>query len=127
VWPDAEIEAASRVDDALSRLSSLDEVDPAPTFEVFYRALRAELDEARGRSGHFGQGVVYGPLSGSVGQDFDAVFVLGMAEESCPSPRGDDALLPDAVRRAAGAGELAVQADRIHDQHRTLCHLRDAT
>lgn len=119
-WPDAEIDAASRVDDALSRVSSLDEIDPAPTFEVFCRALRAELDEARGRSGRFGEGVVYGPLSASVGQDFDAVFVLGMAEGSWPLPRGEDALLPDAVRRAAGAGELAVLADRIHDQHRSF-------
>ena len=119
-WPDAEVEAASRVDDALLRLSSLDEMDPGPSFEVFRRALSAELDEARGRSGRFGHGVVYGPLSGSVGQDFDAVFILGMAEGLCPSPRGEDALLPDAARRAAGPGELAVQADRIHDQHRTF-------
>lgn len=117
-WPDAEVDAASRVEDALLRLSSLDGIEPDPSFEVFCRALTTELDEARGRSGRFGHGVVYGPLSAAIGQDFDAVFVLGMAEGTCPSPRREDVLLPDAVRRAAGAGELMVQADRIHDQHR---------
>jgi hypothetical protein len=119
-WPESEVDAASRVVDALLRLSSLDEIDPDPSPEVFRRALTVELDEARGRSGRFGQGVTVGPLSGAVGQDFDAVFVLGMAEGSAPFPRREDPLLPDTVRRAVPAGELVIRSELIHDQHRAF-------
>lgn len=119
-WPEAEQEAANRVEDALSRLAGLDELEPDPPAEVFGRALHAELDVSRGRVGRFGEGVVYGPLSGAVGHDLDAVFVLGLAEGQWPAPRRDDALLPDSARAAAVDGELTLRAARLPDQHRAL-------
>jgi ATP-dependent helicase/nuclease subunit B len=118
-WPEEEQDAAVRVHDALSRLAALDELEPGPSSEVFRRALAAELDVRRGRHGRFGQGVVYGPLAAAVGQDLEAVFVLGLAEGSCPAPRHDDALLPESARTST-AGELATAADRLADQHRWL-------
>jgi hypothetical protein len=117
-WPEAEQRAAEGVEAALDRLAVLDDLEPRPSAEVFRRALAAELDLRRARVGRFGEGVVYGPLSGAVGSDFDAVFVLGMAEGTCPAPRRDDALLPDRLRALAGDGELSPRSAALHDQHR---------
>ncbi|MCC7075990.1 MAG: PD-(D/E)XK nuclease family protein, partial [Acidimicrobiia bacterium] len=118
-WPDAEQECANRVEAALSRLATLEVLDPDPSDEVFHRALSAELDGQRGRSGRYGEGVMYGPLTQAVGEDLDAVFVVGMAEGDCPAPRRDEALLPDSLRELAG-GELALRRDGLHEQHRAF-------
>lgn len=118
-WPDAEVVAAERVDAALTRLALLDEVDPLPTMVTYRRAVEAELDAPAGRVGRFGDGVVFGPLASAPGLDLDAVFVLGLAEGTCPRPHGEDALLPDEVRAAAG-DELPTREARLHDQHRHL-------
>jgi ATP-dependent helicase/nuclease subunit B len=118
-WPEAEQQAFERVEDSLSRLATLDELEPDPTHEVFVRALTAELDVTRGRNGRFGQGVLYGPLGSAVGQDLDAVFVLGCAEGLLPAARRDDGMLPDAAR-ALAPGELDLRASRLHEQHRVF-------
>jgi ATP-dependent helicase/nuclease subunit B len=118
-WPDEEQAAFERVEDALSRLATLDELEPEPTHDVFVRALTAELDVTRGRNGRFGNGVLYGSLSSAIGQDLDAVFILGCAEGLLPAARRDDAMLPDAARALSG-GELALRAARLHEQHRVL-------
>jgi hypothetical protein len=116
-WPDREQDAFDRTEDALVRLATLDELEPEPSHDVFVRALRAELDVARGRNGRFGDGVVYGPLTSAVGHDLDAVFVLGCTEGLCPAARRDDAMLPDHVRSLA-EGELELRSARLHEQHR---------
>jgi RecB family exonuclease len=72
---------------------------------------------ARGRAGRFGHGVVYGPLSSAVGHDLDAVFIVGCREGMLPSPRRDDAVLPDAARVLAN-GELELRAGQLGEQHR---------
>lgn len=118
-WPEAEQQAFERVTDALVRLAALDELEPDPSHTTFVRALRAELDVTRGRSGRFGEGVVYGPLAAAVGLDLDAVFVLGCTEGQCPSARRVDAMLPDAVRRLV-PGELELRGARLGDQHRSF-------
>ncbi len=118
-WPEAEQEAFERVEDVLARLARLDELEPRPSHDVFVRALTAELDVTRGRSGRFGEGVVYGPLAASVGFDLDAVFVMGCAEGLCPQARRDDALLPDAARELV-PGELDLHAARLEEQHRAF-------
>jgi hypothetical protein len=118
-WPEDEQVAFDRVEDALARLAALDTLEPKPSPEVFRRALGAELDVRRGRAGRYGEGVTYGPLSSAVGQDLDAVFVLGLAEGTLPVPRRDDALLPDAAR-ALVPGELPLRSQGLHDQHRWL-------
>ncbi len=118
-WPDDERDAGERVDAALARLELLDEIDPLPTTAAFVRAVAAELDEPAGRIGRFGDGVVFGPLAMAPGLDLDAVFVVGMAEGTCPNPSGEDALLPDDDRAATG-GDLTGRDERLHDQHRML-------
>ena len=118
-WPDDEQEAFERVEDALARLRSLDELEPSPSHAVFVRALAAELDTPLGRVGRFGLGLTYGPLASAPGHDLDAVFVLGCVEGICPSPRREEAMLSDAARTASG-GELAPRSARLDDQHRAL-------
>jgi RecB family exonuclease len=119
-WPPEELDAADRVEAALVRLAALDELEPDPSAASFRRALTAELDVSRGRHGRFGDGVVYGPLTGAAGHDLDAVFVVGLTEGQCPAPRRDDALLPDSARRDAAEGELRSTAARLGDQHRAF-------
>ncbi|MGH9281415.1 MAG: PD-(D/E)XK nuclease family protein, partial [Acidimicrobiales bacterium] len=120
-WPEREQDAAARVEDALARLGALDELEPDPSPDVFRRALGAELDVTRGRAGRFGEGVVYGPLTSAAGHDLDAVFILGLAEGSCPTPRRDDSLLPDRARELAVApDELPARAAQMADQHRAF-------
>ena len=118
-WPELEQDAFENVADVLVRLASLDELEPDPTHEVFIRALTTELDVTKGRSGRFGQGVVFGPLASAAGHDLDAVFVLGCAEGLCPRARRDDAMLPDAAR-ALAPGELEPRAARLDEQHRSF-------
>ncbi|MEP1123073.1 MAG: hypothetical protein ABJH68_04185, partial [Ilumatobacter sp.] len=66
VWPESEQDAFGRVEAALSRLATLDDIEPSPSTAVFVRALRSELEVARGRRGRFGHGVMYGPLASAV-------------------------------------------------------------
>ena len=119
-WPGIEADAARRVDAALARLVVLDDVEPHPSPAAFELAVRAELEATTGRVGRFGDGVLVAPLAAGVGLDLDAVFVLGMAEGTCPSFRRDDSLLPDEDRASAVAGELATRQQRLADQHRAL-------
>lgn len=116
-FPESEQEAFERVESALERLATLDEIEPAPDHDVFVRAVRGELDVARGRAGRFGNGVVYGPLSSAVGHDLDAVFIVGCREGAIPSPRREDAILPDRARVLAN-GELELRTGQLGEQHR---------
>jgi len=117
-WPAHEISAAHGVDQALARLGTLDDLEPSPTRETFELSVAAELGATSGRVGRFGHGVLVAPLGSAVGHDLDAVFLLGMAEGTCPALRRDDALLPDTDRMMAERGELLTQAERLRTQHR---------
>jgi RecB family exonuclease len=117
-WPELEVAAAQRVDEALTRLAALDAIDPDPSRTTFELALATELEVPVGRVGRFGQGVLVTPLATAVGHDAEAVFVLGMAEGTCPSFRRERALLPDTDRRLATAGELPTSDDQLVDQRR---------
>ena len=90
-----------------------------PSVEVFRRTLDGELETSLRRVGHLGDGVLVGHVSMAIGLDLDRVVVLGMAEGAFPPRRLEDSLLPDEERRAAG-GELALRAERVHDDHRQL-------
>ena len=99
-WPLDEVRAAEKIDAALDRLASLDDIAGAAPLDVFRRTLEIELDADLGRVGRFGEGVLVAPLSFAAGLDLDLVVVLGMAEGSLPAPVRDDALLPDGDRTA---------------------------
>lgn len=116
-WPADEVEAGRRVDAALGGLSAIDELDPSCDLHRFTEAVAAALDAPAARHGAFGTGVFTGPLQAAFGNDFDLVFLVGMTEGAFP-PRGhDDPLLPDEIRRGAGAA-LRLHAHRRLDERR---------
>jgi ATP-dependent helicase/nuclease subunit B len=119
-WPEEEQEAAHRVEEALDRLAGLDALGgPAPTVDVFRRALDSELEVAMRRTGRSGAGVLVGHVSVATGLVLDRMVMLGMAEGRFPPRRLEDSLLPDAEREAAG-GSLRLRAHRMHDDRRHL-------
>lgn len=119
-WPAPEAEAADRVDAAIERLGDLDAIGgPAPTLDLFRRALDGELDAGLQRIGRLGEGVLVGSVSLAVGLTLDRVVVLGLAEGTFPDRRLDDSLLPDRERAVTG-GELALRADHVGTDHRHL-------
>jgi RecB family exonuclease len=118
-WPADERKAAEAVEQAIDRLSVLDELEPTVSLEVFARTLTVELESDRRRIGRLGEGVLVGSISMGLGLDLDLVVTCGMAEGSFPGTVHDDSLLPDRERDAAG-GELALRRQQIHRQHREL-------
>lgn len=114
-WPEEEQEALQDVHLVLDRLADLDAMGGAVDLAAFRHAVALELEVQAEREGTFGDGVFVGPLGAAWATDFDAVFVLGLAEGSLPRLGRHDALLPDAER--AMAGELARRADRQSDEH----------
>lgn len=119
-WPEEERVGGHRVDAALERLGGLDVLGgPAPSVDIFRRALESELESGVRRVGRLGEGVLVGPASVVAGLVLDRVVVLGMAEGVFPPRRLEDSLLSDSERAAAG-GELQLRAHRIHDDLRNL-------
>ncbi|MFN3215699.1 MAG: PD-(D/E)XK nuclease family protein [Acidimicrobiales bacterium] len=114
-WPEVERRAHERIEGALARLGSLDEVDPAPSLAVFRRSLELELDAGLGRAGSSGSGLLVGTPALAVGNQLSQVWVLGMAEGTFPAVGRDDSLLPDHERRLAP--DLARSTDRSARQH----------
>jgi ATP-dependent helicase/nuclease subunit B len=119
-WPEAEQDAASRVEQILDQLAELEALGgPAPTVRTFRQVLDQELSAPARQIGRLGAGVLVGDLSLAPGLTFDRLVVLGMAEGRFPSPHLEDSLLPDS-ERAAAEGHLQLRAERVHDDHRNL-------
>jgi len=81
--------------------------------------IELELLDDRSRVGELGTGILVAPLSAAIGLDTDVTFVVGLAEGVCPTGLTQDALLPD-VARAATAGALPANRDRLDREHRHL-------
>lgn len=118
-WPEIERVAADKVDAALDRLATLDDVEDAPTLATFRRTLELELDSDLARVGRFGQGLLVGGLPAALGVDLDLVIVLGCAEGVLPSRVREDSLLSDDERTVV-AEELAPRRERVAVEHRHL-------
>jgi ATP-dependent helicase/nuclease subunit B len=119
-WPEAEQDAASRVEQILDQLAELDALaGPVPSVGTFRQVLDQELNAPARQVGRLGAGVLVGDLSLAPGLTFDRLVVLGMAEGCFPSPHLEDSLLPDS-ERASAEGHLQLRAERVHDDHRNL-------
>jgi RecB family exonuclease len=118
-WPAFEQVSARRVEAIIDRLGTLDTIDPQPTVEVFRRTFELELDAARDRVGHLGDGLLVGPVGMALGVDLDRLFVCGLAEGLFPAVPHDDPLLGDREREALG-GELRLSSDRTADDQRAF-------
>jgi ATP-dependent helicase/nuclease subunit B len=117
-WPEEELDAARRVDAALDGLAVLAEIRPGTDALTFLRAVESELDAPLARTGSFGRGVLVGPLRHAYGGDFDAVFVLGMAEGAFPPRTRDDPVLPDRDREAVSSDALPLHTLRRAEERR---------
>ncbi|MEQ4209653.1 PD-(D/E)XK nuclease family protein [Actinopolymorpha sp. B9G3] len=117
--PEQEARAAVRVEQVLTGLQGLDDIEPSADLQALRQVVELELADTLPRLGRFGEGVLVAPISSAVGLDADVVFVLGLAEDLYPGRHHEDALLPDRVRLAA-AGELPASRDRLDREHRQL-------
>lgn len=102
-WPLSEIAAFDAVVAALGALGALDWIGgPGPRPGELRSALAAELDRPAPETTRFGRGVLVGPLAAAVGLDLDVVCVVGMVDGAFLAGAGDDVLVPDRERSAAG-------------------------
>ena len=101
-------------------LGELDAVSDRADLGAFQRAVRTVLEEAvldasELPGGGFGDGVFVAPFNRARGLRFDRVVVLGLADAVVPGGIGDDALLPEDIRRSDTSGALRTRAVRLDD------------
>lgn len=97
-WGAEEAAACTAVEEVLTGLSVLDEVDPSPGFAAFRSALCCELEASAPQTSRFGRGLLVGRIGDLVGLDLDIIFVVGMTDGAFPGRTGDDPLVPDRER-----------------------------
>ena len=117
-WPEPQQSALDRVEEVLGQLSELDDVEPGTGLAEFRQALEQALDAPSGRTGATGSGVFVASLGAAIGMEFDAVWILGMAEGAFPPRPIEDPLLPDGARRSLGNGKLPQLRDAVLDERR---------
>jgi ATP-dependent helicase/nuclease subunit B len=117
--PQEEARAAGLVERVLSGLRGLDDIEPTAGLPLLREVVDLELGDSRPRVGRFGEGVLVAPVSSSIGLDVDAMFVLGLSEDLYPGRYGEDSLLPDRARVAAG-GQLPTFRELVGRQQRHL-------
>ncbi|MHB8682602.1 MAG: PD-(D/E)XK nuclease family protein [Acidimicrobiales bacterium] len=115
-WPAAQVAALAQVRDAVRGLGELDAMGRGADAVAFQRAVQAQLERGvlDSRDGG-GQGVFVAPYDQARGMRFHTVVLTGLADGIVPGFAGDDALLPDAVRRMDGSGALRTRARRQED------------
>ena len=100
-------------------LHGLDAVAGTPSLASLRETLELQLRISTSRVGRIGTGVMVGPIADAVGQEFDVLCVVGMAEGTLPPATADDPLLPESVRELSG-GVLPTWRDRQDRQERDL-------
>lgn len=103
-WSAGHQASYERVLQLLADTAELDAVEPATTMAGFRQALEESLEAPVGRTGVTGSGVFVSNLGAAQGMEFEAVWVLGMADGAFPPMAMEDPLLPDALRRQVGDG-----------------------
>jgi len=116
--PAEEQYAAVVIEQSLRSMSTLELVESKADLRRLAELLLQDLQSARPRVGHFGEGIFVGPISAAVGLNLDVVYVVGLAEDTYPGRQHVDALLPDSVRDVVS--QLPGSKDRIEAQHRQL-------
>jgi ATP-dependent helicase/nuclease subunit B len=123
--PDEEQHAAVTVEATLRGLGTLGLLEPTADLTKLADVLANELATALPRVGRFGDGVLVAPIDAAIGLDADAVYVVGLAEDTYPGRIHEDALLLERVRERSD-GELASHRDRLDARHRHLLAAYDA-
>ena len=117
--PGPEQYAAVAIEQSLSALSALADLQPRASLSLLIEVLEAELEAAVPRLGRFGEGVFVGPLSSAVGLDLDLICVVGLAEDLYPGRLSPDPLLTERMRAESG-GAWPTLADGVERMHRHL-------
>jgi len=120
-WPAHELAATEQVRGAVLALGELDAVSDRTDHGAFLRAVRTVLEETGLDTsdlpdGGFGDGVFVAPFGRARGLRFESVVLVGMADAVVPGGVGDDALLPEDVRRLDTSGGLRTRAARLDEQ-----------
>ncbi len=118
-WGEPQIDSMNRVHLSLKELGKLDAVEAETTLAVFKRALDHALSRSVGRSGATGTGVFVAGLGSATGMEFDTVWLLGMSEGDYPARRGEDPLLPDAIRAELPGKPLALRREEQLQERRS--------
>ena len=108
-----------RVSALLRGLRGLESVAGAPSLASAREIIELALHNDLQRVGDIGPGAMVGPVADAVGQEFDLLCVVGMAEGAMPPTGSDDPLLPEPVRELT-AGVLPTWRDRQDGMHRDL-------
>ncbi|MHB8219360.1 MAG: PD-(D/E)XK nuclease family protein [Acidimicrobiales bacterium] len=116
-WPPDEAEAFTGVGEILGQLAVLDELEGGPDLTTFRSALAAGLEHPAPQTTRFGRGVLVASVAEMVGVDLDVIFVVGMEDGTFPCRRGEDPLLADRDRAAAGP-DVPLRAGQPADAHR---------
>jgi ATP-dependent helicase/nuclease subunit B len=97
-WPAEERAAVAAVEEAMDRLSHLDELDAAFSPAESTSALMAELSVPAPQTTRFGSGVWVTPVGAVAGLRVDVLYVVGMNDGAFPGRPADDVLIPDRER-----------------------------
>lgn len=121
-WPAHELAATEQVRGAVLALAELDAVSDRTDYGAFVRTVRTVLEEtgldtSELPDGGFGDGVFVAPFGRARGLRFDSVVLVGMADAVVPGRIGDDALLPEDVRRVDTSGGLRTRSARLDELH----------
>ncbi len=119
-WPGPELAAIEQVRGAVLALGDLDAVSDRTDHGAFLRAVRTVLEEtsldtSELPGGGFGDGVFVASFARARGLRFESVVLVGMADAVVPGGIGDDALLPEDVRRLDTSGGLRTRAARLDE------------
>ena len=118
-WPGGHVASYERVLDLVSGMSELDTVEPGTTLTGFRQALEGALEVPAGRTGITGSGVFVANLASAQGMEFEAVWILGMADGVFPPRATEDPLLPDVLRLGLGDGTtLSTSRSSLRDEQR---------
>jgi RecB family exonuclease len=121
-WPPDELDARAQVRGSVLALGELDAVSTPTNPGAFTRAVRTVLEETSLDTsdlpdGGFGDGVFVAPFGQARGLRFESVVLVGLADAVVPGGVGDDALLPEDVRRLDTSGGLRTRAARLDELH----------
>jgi len=121
-WPAHEVAAAEQVRGVVLALGELDAVSDRTDHGAFARAVRTVLEEtgldtSELPDGGFGDGVFVAPFGRARGLRFDGAVLVGMADALVPGGVGEDALLPEDVRRLDISGGLRTRLARLGELH----------
>ena len=119
-WPEEHTASYERVVQIIDDLAGLDYVATEVDLQEFRITLDAALAISAGRIGSTGAGVFVANLNFARGMEFDAVYLVGMAEGAFPPPGREDPLIPDQIRTDLDVvASLPLRRSTANDERRS--------